>query len=324
MIGRASTTAPRARQTPAAFARILGALPCQRHRWASRNAPHGTRPSEARIGTILTGGGCGGSSIVQTAPNDTLAALRDEPDAARLGNPSFVWRSGQQRRLAIIERYVSLEGKRVLDLGCGVGEYVRAFARRGARALGCDIELARLVEARRRGTVDVLAGCGEALPLRDGSLDVAVLNEVIEHVTDERATLREVGRVLAPDGICVIFAPNRLYPFETHGIYLRGRYRFGNIPLVNWLPRALRDRLVPHARVYAHGDWTRLVDGTGLTIVDHTHVYPGFDNVATRRPGLARLLRAVCYRAEGTPLSRFGLSHLVVLRKVVPRREEAA
>ncbi len=253
-----------------------------------------------------------------------LAALRDEPDAARLGNPSFVWRSGQQRRLAIVERYVSLEGKRVLDLGCGVGEYVRAFARRGADALGCDIELPRLREARRRGTVDVLAGAGEMLPLRDGSLDVAVLNEVIEHVSDERATLREVGRVLAPGGVCVIFAPNRLYPFETHGVYLRGRYRFGNFPLVNWLPRALRDRLVPHARVYGHDDWARLIDGAGLTIIDHTYIFPGFDNVATRRPGLARVLRAVCYRAEGTPLGRFGLSHLVVLRKVMRPQEAAA
>jgi SAM-dependent methyltransferase len=247
-----------------------------------------------------------------------------QPEAARLGNPSYVWRSGQERRLALIERHASLEGRRVLDLGCGVGEYVRAFARRGAQALGSDIALPRLVEARRRaaaapeaeGVLGFAAAAGEALPFRDASLDVVVLNEVIEHVADDRATLREVARVLRPGGACILYAPNRLYPFETHGIYAGRRYVFGNIPLVNWLPRRLRDRLVPHARVYRHDDWHRLIEGAPLRIVEHTYVYPGFDNVAARWPRLARVVRACCYWAEGNALRRFGLSHFVVLRRV--------
>ena len=260
-------------------------------------------------------------SICQTAPEAAPGAAinpephRELPEAARLGNPSLIWRSGQQRRLAIIERHVSLAGRRVLDLGCGVGEYVRAFEREGADALGCDIEWSRLRDARRRGTRQVLAACGEALPFRDGSLDVVVLNEVIEHVDDDRATMREVARALAPGGSCVIYAPNRLYPFETHGVQLGRRYVFGLIPFVNWLPRRLRDRLVPHARVYGRGDWAPLLEGAGFELVTHCYVYPGFDNIAHRMPRLARLLRAFCYRAEETPLRRFGISHLLVLRR---------
>lgn len=263
-----------------------------------------------------------------TEPAGTRADPRrlgvGEPEAARLGNPSYVWRSGQERRLALIERYVPLQGKRVLDLGCGLGEYVRAFARRGARVLGSDIATSRLVEARIRAAAaattagDVqgfLAAAGEALPFRDGCLDLIVLNEVIEHVADDRETLREVARVLAPGGTCILYAPNRLYPFETHGIYWRGRYIFGNIPFVNWLPDAVRNRLVPHARAYRHGDWRRLIRGTSLRLIDQTYVYPGFDNVEARNARLGRLVRAICYRAEGTPLRRFGLSHLVVLRR---------
>ena len=238
-----------------------------------------------------------------------------EPEAARLGNPSNVWRSGQDRRLALIERYALLRGRRVLDLGCGVGEYVRAFSREGADALGCDIAMPRLHEASRRGTPDLLAGAGEALPLRNASLDIVVMNEVIEHVEDDHASLQEVARVLRPGGSCVIYAPNRLYPFETHGIYWARRYRFGNVPLVNWLPGPLRDRLVPHARAYRHGDWLRLIHDTDLDIVAHEYVFPGFDNVAARWPRVARLVRAICYTAEHTPLRRFGLSHLVVLRR---------
>ncbi|MBX7111559.1 MAG: class I SAM-dependent methyltransferase [Dehalococcoidia bacterium] len=241
------------------------------------------------------------------------------PDAARLGNPSFVWRSGQERRLAIIERYVSLEGRRVLDLGCGLGEYVRAFERHGAEAFGCDIEQPRLVQARDRGTPNLLVAAGERLPFRDGSLDVVVLNEVIEHVQDDTSTMCEVARVLAPGGVAVIYAPNRLYPFETHGIFLgKKRYIFGNIPLVNWLPNPLRNRLVPHARAYTAGGIERVARQRGLRLVHHSYVYPGFDNIAARVPVLARLLRWSCYRAEDSALRRFGLSHLLVLH-----REEA-
>ncbi|MDO9444103.1 MAG: hypothetical protein Q7K37_02225, partial [Dehalococcoidia bacterium] len=63
------------------------------------------------------------SPVPAVPPRDATASRPgpEQPDAARLGNPSFVWRSGQERRLALIERYVSLEGRRVLDLGCGLG-----------------------------------------------------------------------------------------------------------------------------------------------------------------------------------------------------------
>ena len=269
-----------------------------------------------------------GPAPVSTAEGEAAPDRREDSapvdDAARLGNPSFVWRFGQERRLAILSRFVSLRGALVLDLGCGVGEYVRAFAREGAGAIGLDIEPRRLSEARRRlahaggdaAGVSLMAAAGETLPLRDGCLDAAVLNEVIEHVADDAATLREVRRVLKPDGgTCVVFAPNRLYPFETHGIFLGRRYIFGNIPFVNWLPGRLRARLVPHARAYRRGDWTRLARSAGLEIVHHGYVYPGFDNVASRWPRLAAILRAVCYRAERTPAARLGLSHLVVLRR---------
>ena len=258
----------------------------------------------------------GGIGIAQAVPRHA------QSEAQRLGNPSFVWRFGQQRRLAIIERYVPLAGRRVLDLGCGLGEYVRAFEREGAEALGCDLARSRLLEARARGAHGLVRAAGETLPFAAGTLDVVVLNEVIEHVSDDRATLHEVARVLTPGGHCVIYAPNRLYPFETHGIQLGRRYVFGNIPFVNWLPRVLRDRLVPHARAYSHGDWQPLLAGSGLELLVHSYVFPGFDNIVSRAPRVGRLLRALCYAAEGTPLRRFGLSHLLVLRRPTATQPE--
>ncbi len=254
---------------------------------------------------------------------------RTEPDAARLGNPSFVWRFGQERRLALIERYVKLENSRALDLGCGVGEYVRAFERKGAKSIGLDIDLVRLREACKRSGIahrehpQFLAGAGETLPFKNESLDVVVLNEVIEHVDNDQATLSEVSRTLRDNGHCVIFAPNKLYPFETHGIYLGKRYIFGNIPLINWLPRSLRNRLVPHARVYKQSDWSRLIKGIDLEIIHHGYVFAGYDNIAARWPRLAQIVRAISYWAEGNYLGRFGLSHFVILRRHPVRKHSS-
>ena len=56
--------------------------------------------------------------------------------AATRGNPSFVWRAGQERRLAMVRERAPLEGKRVLDVGSGVGVYLSAFGRYTAHAMG--------------------------------------------------------------------------------------------------------------------------------------------------------------------------------------------
>ena len=120
----------------------------------------------------------------------------------------------------------------------------------------------------------------------------AVLShEVLEHVEDDRAAVEEMVRALQPGGRLVVFVPNRGYPFETHGIYWRGRYRFGNIPLVNYLPRRLRDRLAPHVRVYSAGDLERLFAGQPVRILVRTIIFGAYDNVIGRFPWLGRILR---------------------------------
>ena len=113
----------------------------------------------------------------------------------------------------------------------------------------------------------------------------------------------------------MIFAPNRLYPFETHGAYWGGRYHFGNIPLVNYLPNRWRNRFAPHVRAYTSRGLRRLIAGLPVRIVVHTQIYPGFDKIVGHRPILGRLLRAVTYFLENTPLRAFGLSHLLVVEK---------
>jgi len=138
---------------------------------------------------------------------------------------------------------------------------------------------------------------------------------VLAHVTDDEATLREARRVLVSGGKAVIFCPNRLYPFETHGIFMGRRYVFGNIPLVNYLPDAVRNRLVPHARAYTKSGLRRIYRRAGLRPLAHSYVFPGFDHIMARRKVVGQALRWALYPFENSPLRTFGLSHFVVLLK---------
>jgi SAM-dependent methyltransferase len=239
-----------------------------------------------------------------------------DDERARRGEPSYVWRAGQARRLEMILRWGRPEAARVLEDGCGVGVYLRALRAFTPHVHGLDIEADRVAEAAARvPDAHLIIAAAEALPYPEGSFDLVLSHEVLEHVADDRQAMREMARVLRPGGRLIVFCPNRLYPFETHGHYWRGRYHFGNTPLINWLPDGLRRRLVPHVRTYTARDLRALLRGLPLRVILHTQVYPGYDNLVARWPRLGRALRALTYAAEGTPLRIFGLSHFLVAEK---------
>jgi SAM-dependent methyltransferase len=240
----------------------------------------------------------------------------DLEKAAVRGNPSFVWRAGQERRLAMIRAAAGERAHgRVFVDGCGVGMYLGRLAKEAGQAVGLDIELERVQEARQQSR-GVVCGAGEHLPFPSDTFDLILSHEVLEHVQDDGAAVREIIRALKPGGRLVLFIPNRGYPFETHGVVWRGKYRFGNIPLVNYLPRALRDRLAPHVRVYSRRDVQRLFSGLPVRVVDRSIVFGAYDNIIARKPALGKILRAVLQTLEKTPLRVFGLSHFWVIEKL--------
>mgnify|MGYP001157752153 FL=1 len=239
--------------------------------------------------------------------------------AASRGEPSYVWRDGQERRLRMIRHWVDLHGACVLEAGCGVGAYSSQIGRRYSLCVEAfDIEFERVREARR-DTPHAVVAAAEAVPYRANLFDLVISNEVIEHVQDDRAAVREMVRVLRPGGRLVLFCPNRWYPVEQHGWYWRGKYRFGNIPLINYLPDRWRDRLVPHVRTYTARRLRRLFDGLPVRIVHHSRIFGGYDNIIYRHPHAGRWLRDLLYLAERTPLRVLALSHLLVVEKLDER-----
>lgn len=240
-------------------------------------------------------------------PPSELAALR--------GEPSYVWRAGQERRMQMIARWSKLNEASVLIAGCGVGMYASQIGRRyNAQVHAFDIELNRVQEAQQDTPLTV-AAAAENIPYADNTFDTILSHEVLEHVLDDQQAMQEMVRVLKPGGHLVIFVPNRWYPFETHGHYWKGQYHFGNTPLINYLPDRWRNQLAPHVRAYTKRGLRRLFKGCPVTIRTHQRIYGGYDNIIARLGRAGRILRDILYKLEGTPFDVFGLSHVLVLEK---------
>jgi len=235
--------------------------------------------------------------------------------AALRGEPSYVWRTGQQRRLEMILKAAGdrVHG-RLLDNGCGLGMYIQHLQVYGCQVFGLEFELVRLQTAKKISTL-LTCAAGEHLPYPADTFDLVLSHEVLEHVLDDRQAATEIVRSLKPGGRLLLFVPNRGYPFETHGIYWKGGYHFGNIPLVNYLPNRWRDRLAPHVRVYSSKDVARLFTGLPVQVIERTVVFGAYDNIIERYKLLGKCLRGFLQTLEKTPLRGLGLSHFWVLEK---------
>jgi SAM-dependent methyltransferase len=243
-------------------------------------------------------------------------AVRDFNKTALRGEPSYLWRTGQQRRLEMILRAAGerVKGK-ILENGCGVGMYVEHLIPFNGKVIGLEYEFERARQARQRAE-EIVNATSEWLPFTTSSFDLILSHEVIEHIDDDRQAVVEMVRALKPGGRIVLFCPNRGYPFETHGMYWRGDYYFGNKPLLNYLPRSWRDRLVPHVRVYTRHDLEKLFDGLSVGFVERTIIFGAYDNIIARLGAGGKALRWVLQLLEKTPLRALGLSHFWVVEKI--------
>jgi SAM-dependent methyltransferase len=123
-------------------------------------------------------------------------------NAAGEGPPeNFVLR----RTFLLAERKV---GERVLDLGCGLGEFTAALAEHGVEVVGCDVSQEALRLARERFPTLEFVLSGDELPFGDATFDVVWAGEVLEHVQDGLGLLAEVRRVLVPGGRLLVSTPD--------------------------------------------------------------------------------------------------------------------
>ena len=119
-------------------------------------------------------------------------------------------------RYAFARRYV--QGKRVLDAGCGTGYGSAELAQSAAAVTGLDIAPDAIEYARASyplpGLRFIESSCA-AVPFPADSFDLVIAFEVIEHLPDFRAFLDESARVLTREGLFIVSSPNKRYYAET-------------------------------------------------------------------------------------------------------------
>lgn len=131
---------------------------------------------------------------------------------------------GDARLRAALQALGPLDGRTVLDLGCGKGRFARHLVNQGARVLGLDVSMGMLSEAQ--GLARVL-GSANRLPFADASFEAVVAIEVFEHLGDVAAALAEARRVLKPGG--------RLVIIDKNALSLNARRPWLPNALVNWI-----------------------------------------------------------------------------------------
>ncbi|MEN3330448.1 MAG: hypothetical protein V7638_5255 [Acidobacteriota bacterium] len=127
---------------------------------------------------------------------------------------SHWWYTGRRKILTrFVEdicRQVTDRRPRILDVGCGTGANLLMLSKFGD-AEGVDVSVDALAFCRERGLENVKLGAAERLPYEDGTFDLVTALDVVEHLDDDLAGLREMRRVLRPGGRVLLFVPTFMF-----------------------------------------------------------------------------------------------------------------
>lgn len=132
------------------------------------------------------------------------------------GDPTFTpLRAMVPPRLSFLQRHgVTLEGRRVLDVGAGGGFLTVELAQRGALVTALDLapralKAAHAEAARRALPMSALAASAEQVPLKDAAFDLVVCTDVLPHIVDKAPVLDELARLVRPGGQLFVATMNR-------------------------------------------------------------------------------------------------------------------
>lgn len=181
-----------------------------------------------------------------------------------------------RRRVPMVVRYLDpCPGDRILDCGCGMGFTLRALSRLcDCTLVGVDRNPAALARAALElgGQARLARADALRLPFASSSFDKVLMTEVLEHLPDDVAALREVRRVLRVGGRYVISVPNQKYPFWWDPV---------NKLLEGWLGRHVPSHIwwaagiwADHMRLYSPASLRQVLEGNGFQVEElrpHTH-----------------------------------------------------
>lgn len=126
---------------------------------------------------------------------------------------------------------------RILDVGCGTGGNLKMLAAFG-KAEGVDISQDAVDFCHERGLDSVKLGAAEQLPYEDNAFDIITALDVIEHLDDDVGGLREIKRVLKPDGRVLLFVPAFMFLWGVQDDVSNHRRRYTMSSLIKAVKEA--------------------------------------------------------------------------------------
>jgi SAM-dependent methyltransferase len=203
-----------------------------------------------------------GASCDPTIPASGTVSVPRFPTLAQIRNLGLTndWGGRQAVAGALL---LSLQPRRVLDVGAKDGWLVRQLKAYGISAVGVDIH---------PGSPPVIAADARRLPFRDGSMDVVALLDVIEHLPrgSETQALRECARVLRSEGILVLSTPSAwtIGTCTDPAWWLRGHRHY----TAEALRKLVRDAGLSIVDLQTRGGWSEVVGLPPLYLVSRLHL----------------------------------------------------
>lgn len=170
--------------------------------------------------------------------------------------------TGRDPRLAfrqeVLNRALAIhvpKGGAIVDVGCGIGDTLMGIGE-GWTLSGVEYasQSARAARARLKGKADIAVGAASALPFASGAAQGAICLEVIEHLEDDAAALRDIHRILVPGAVLIASVPYR-----------------------HWFRQYLP--LMGHFRHYRRQDFASLLERCGFEVVEYLPNCPGWSRL---------------------------------------------
>lgn len=205
-----------------------------------------------------------------------------------------------------------LRGDHLLDVGCGDGSFTIPLSANYRKVTGIDVQQQFLNvfqhTVQSSDKFEIVNMSAESMKFESNSFDTIITIETIEHIPDLEKAAAEFFRVLKPGGELIITCPNRLFPFENHGMRIGKKEFHTRIPLLPYFP-FLHNRL-SLARVFTVRELDRIFQSKGFIRQKVDYIWPTFEHGGNIFSPLLRPLFGMMRKLERSGVRPFGTSIL--------------
>ena len=180
-------------------------------------------------------------------------------------------------------RYIATQNitsnKIVVDIACGSGYGTSLLAKKAKKVYGVDIDKKTIQYATKNygaDNIEFLVGDGEKIPIDDGMADIVVTFETIEHIKNYKKFIKEIKRILKPDGLMIISTPNDLEFAEGNHYHL---HEFKYNELIKLIKKDFKN-----IQPYFQATWKFVSLGTAEQLSQEKAKYDDFINAAKLNP----------------------------------------